>query len=285
MGQFLAGMGDRFHVDDRHRRVFRERPQHHVLAVVGPVDELREGAHADQIDIAAQHLRHFLDVLLGVAVHDRAEVELDRPGVLARLQHDGVAAQLEGAQLEAGAGAHGGVEEHQGDGLALERIAQPVLLVQRGLRQQRVEVTAGPVLGIEEVAKAHRGSCCGGEAAVAGNPENRNPARGRVCRRNVCNACDSLPGRGSRQRSARARGHAGGHAGAGQDVGVGADAGHGELAFGRPDHARKHGAMQHDLGRKVKGGLAPPPGNAPPCASAQSAGATVTRTRMRSPGS
>ena len=77
--------------------------QHAVLAVDRPVDELRERAHADQVDVARQHLRHFGDVLLGLAVHHRAEVELDRPRVLARLQHDGVAAELERAELEAGA--------------------------------------------------------------------------------------------------------------------------------------------------------------------------------------
>src|SRR5690606_17647391 len=85
------------------------------------------------------------------AVHDRAQVELDRPGVLARLQHDRVAAELERAQLEAGAGAQRGIEEHQGDRLALERIAGGVALVAGSLGQQRIELGAAEVLGVEEV--------------------------------------------------------------------------------------------------------------------------------------
>ena len=132
-------------------RVLREALQHLVLAVVLPVDELREGAHADQVDVAAEHPRDLGDVLLGLAVHHRAEVELDRPRVLARLQHHRVAAELEGAELEAGARAQRRVEEHQRDRLALERVAQLVALEQRGLRQQRVELGAAPVLGVQEM--------------------------------------------------------------------------------------------------------------------------------------
>src|SRR3546814_10738626 len=84
------------------------------ISVERPVDELREGAHADHVDVAAEHLRHLGDVLLGLAVHHRAQVELDRPGVLARLQHHRVPAQLERAQLEAGAGAQRAIEEQIG---------------------------------------------------------------------------------------------------------------------------------------------------------------------------
>ena len=93
--EFLAGMGDRLHVDHRHRGVCGETAQHLVLAIDGPVDELRERTHADHVDIARQHLRHFDDVLLGFAIHDCAEVELDRPGILARLQHHRMAAEME----------------------------------------------------------------------------------------------------------------------------------------------------------------------------------------------
>src|SRR5690606_20870690 len=77
--------------------------------------------------------------------------ELDRPGVLARLQHHRVAAELERAQLEAGTGAQRGIEEHQRDRLALERVASGAALELGGPRQHRVEPGAGPVLGIEEV--------------------------------------------------------------------------------------------------------------------------------------
>src|SRR5690606_3488443 len=75
----------------------------------------------------------------------------DRPGVLARLQHDRMAAELERAQLEAGAGTQRGIEEHQGDRLALERIAGGVALVAGSLGQQRIELGAAEVLGVEEV--------------------------------------------------------------------------------------------------------------------------------------
>ena len=87
-------------------RVLREALQHAVLAVERPVEELRERAHADQVDVARQHARDFGDVLLGLAVHHRAQVEFDRPRVLARLQHHRMAAELERAQLETGARAH-----------------------------------------------------------------------------------------------------------------------------------------------------------------------------------
>ncbi len=192
--QFLAGMGDRLHVDHRHRRIPGERLQHDVLAVMGPVDELRERAHADQVDIAAQHLRHLGDVLLGIAVHHRAQVELDRPRVLARLQDHRMPAQLEGAQLETGAGAHGGIEEHQRDRFAFQRIAQLVLLVSRRLRQQGIQLGAAPVLRVQEVL--HQGilvrECCGNSGAenektqpLAGFRQDRrkrpgDPARSRI---------------------------------------------------------------------------------------------------------
>src|SRR5690606_812093 len=88
--------------------------------------------------------------------------ELDRPRVLARLQHDGMAAQLEGAQLEAGAGAHGGIEEHQRDRAPLQFTAQLVALERGRLGEQRVQVRAAPVLGVEEVLERHRSIPCGG---------------------------------------------------------------------------------------------------------------------------
>ena len=154
--QLLAGMGDGFHVDHRHGRVFGEAFKHLVFAIGRPVDELRECAHADQVDVTAQHLRHFGDVFFGVAVHDRAEVELDRPRILAGGKDDGMAAQLKRTQLEAGAGAHRRVEEHQRDALALERIAQLVALVQRGLGQYGIQFGAAPVLGVQEML--HGGS-------------------------------------------------------------------------------------------------------------------------------
>ena len=103
MRQLLAGMGDRLHVDHRHRRILGEALQHAILAIHRPVHELREGAHTDQVNIAAQHLRHFRDVLLRLAVHHGAVVEFDRPGILAGLQHDGMPTQVEGTQLEAAA--------------------------------------------------------------------------------------------------------------------------------------------------------------------------------------
>ncbi|MNV50586.1 hypothetical protein D3C71_1426040 [compost metagenome] len=176
VGQFLARVGDGFHVDHRHRRVLGEALEHDVFAVLGPVDELGEGAHGDQVTVAAQHLGHFGDVFLGVPVHHRAQVELDRPGILARLQHDRVPAQLEGTQLEAGAGAHGRVEEHQGNRFALELVAQFVALEQRGLGQQGIQVGAAPVLGVQEVLQGHRSILCGWFSTVAGGGWGRRGA-------------------------------------------------------------------------------------------------------------
>ena len=177
MRQLLAGMGDGLHVDHRHGRIRGEGLQHDVLAVVGPVDELRERAYADQVHVTAQHLRDFGDVLLGVAIHHRAEVELDGPCVLARLQHHGMAAQLERPQLEAGAGAHGRIEEHQRDRLALQRVTQLVLLVEGGLGQQRIEVAAAPVLRVQEVL--HYGILVSG-MWQNGLQKRKNPASGWV---------------------------------------------------------------------------------------------------------
>ncbi len=97
MGQLLARMGDGLHVDHWHRRVLGKRLDHVVLAIHRPILELREGAHRNQVDVARQHARHFGNVLFGIAVHHRAHFELDRPCVLARRQHNGMATQMEGA--------------------------------------------------------------------------------------------------------------------------------------------------------------------------------------------
>src|SRR5690606_840904 len=113
-----------------------------ILAVDLPVDELGEGAYADQVDIARQHTRDFGDVLLGLAIHHRAELELDRPRILARRQHDGGAAELGGTQLEAGARSQRGIEEQQGDRLALQLIANLVALELSGMRKQGIEFGA-----------------------------------------------------------------------------------------------------------------------------------------------
>src|SRR5690606_35273071 len=74
-----------------------------------------------------------------------------RPGVLARLQHDRVAAEVERTELETGAGAHGRIEEHQRDRTPLERIAQAFALEAGGVHQQRVQFGAAPVLRVEEM--------------------------------------------------------------------------------------------------------------------------------------
>ena len=131
--ELLARMRDRLHVDHRHVGIFGERVQHAVLAVDRPVLELRERAHADQIDVARQHARDFGDVLFLVAVHDGAGAELDRPRVLARREHDRVAAELERAELEARARAHRRIEEQQRDRFAGEIAADPLALELRRL--------------------------------------------------------------------------------------------------------------------------------------------------------
>ncbi len=155
MRQFLHRMGDRLHVDDRHGRVLRERVDHTVFAVDRPVLELRERAHADQVDVARQHARDFGDVLLGFAVHDRAGVELDRPGVLAGLQDDRVAAELKGAEFEARARAHRRVEEQQRDRATTEVVSELVVPERGRLREQCVEFGAAPVLRTQKVANSH----------------------------------------------------------------------------------------------------------------------------------
>jgi hypothetical protein len=63
---------------------------------------------------------------------------------------------MECTQLEARARPQRRIEEHQGDRLAFELIAEADALVSRGLDEQRIEVLPCPILGIEEVL--HRGS-------------------------------------------------------------------------------------------------------------------------------
>ena len=51
--ELLARVRDRLHVDDRHRRVAARSPSiTRSCAVVLPALELREGAHADEVDVA-----------------------------------------------------------------------------------------------------------------------------------------------------------------------------------------------------------------------------------------
>ena len=116
--ELLARVRDRLHVDDRHRRVLREALDDVVLAVVLPALELGERAHGDEVAVAREHARDLLDVLLGLAVHDDAVAELDGPRALAGLEHDGVAAHLEDADLERRARAERRVEEDERDALA-----------------------------------------------------------------------------------------------------------------------------------------------------------------------
>ena len=162
--ELLTGVGDRLHVDDGDGGVAGEGLDDAVLAVDLPALELGEGAHGDRVDVAGQDARDLPHVLLGLAVHDDVVVELDRPGALAGLEHDGLAAELMHAELEAGAGAQRGVEEQQGD-----RLAGEALGVRSGLEgprrgEQGLDLGAGVVEGGEEVA--HAGSLTTGGRQV-----------------------------------------------------------------------------------------------------------------------
>jgi hypothetical protein len=155
VGQFLARMGDGLHVDHRHRGVAGESLDHPVLAVFRPVLELRERAHGDEIDVAAQHARHFGDVFLGLAIHHLAGREGDRPGILAGREHHRVSAELERAELEAGARAHRRVEEQQGDRLAGHLPPERRALESRRLVEQRVDLGTAVILRGQEMARWH----------------------------------------------------------------------------------------------------------------------------------
>src|SRR5690606_1709761 len=85
-----------------------------------------------------------------------------------------VAAELESAQLEAGPRAQRRVEEHQGNGLALERVAGGMALVAGSFGQQRVDFGAAEVLGVEEVF--HRGREKG--EGRRGKAETKKPSAG-----------------------------------------------------------------------------------------------------------
>ncbi len=156
MRQLLTGMGDRFHVDHRHRGVLREGLDHRVFAIDRPILELRKGTHRDQVHIAAQHARDFGDVFFRFAIHHRVRLELDRPCVFARRQHDGVTAKVKSAQLEAGARTHRRIEEQQGHRLAGKLLAARRTLERSGLFKQCVDLGAAVILGGDEMAKRHR---------------------------------------------------------------------------------------------------------------------------------
>ncbi len=198
MGEFLARMGDGLEIDHRHRGVAREGLDDEVFAIHRPVDEFRERAHADQVAVARQHARDFGHVFLGLAVHHLARFELDAPGILARCQHDGVPAELPGADLEGTARAHRGVEEQQRDGAPGEVAAELVALVARRLRQQLVELGAGAVLGAEEVPDVHR---------FRRSKKRKSPAPGWASRRSMQRQTTTQPGFrpgvGARARSCR----------------------------------------------------------------------------------
>jgi hypothetical protein len=111
VGEFLAGVDDRLHVDHRHRRVADEAREHAVFQVHAPVDELRERADGDHVAVSREHACCLADVLLCVTVHDAPLVEGHLPTALAGLEDDGVGAELERADLEGAARAQRGVEE------------------------------------------------------------------------------------------------------------------------------------------------------------------------------
>src|SRR5690606_13351076 len=76
-----------------------------------------------------------------------------------------------------GAGAHRRVEEHQRDRLSAQLVTELFALERGRLRQQRVEVGARPVLGVEEVpgGRSHRGGSVRKEGTPGG--KTKSPAR------------------------------------------------------------------------------------------------------------
>ena len=111
------------HVDHRDVGVGGEGLEDGVLPVLLPVHEFGEGPDPDQVAIAGEDLGRLFDVLLGVIEHHSPVFELQRPHPAGGGEHDGVASQLVGADVERGAGAQGVVEEEQGNGLPLEGLA------------------------------------------------------------------------------------------------------------------------------------------------------------------
>src|SRR3546814_640410 len=135
-------------------------------------------------------------------------------------------------QFEAGTGAQRGVEEHQRDGLSLERIAGRMALEARGLGQQRVDLGAGQVLGVEEVFHLGRERREGRRER-----ETKKPSTGAGLF-SECGKASGLPSE-RRFRSARARRHARRHAGGAEE-----DNGGGALLHGRRIAAWRPGAAQ-----------------------------------------
>jgi hypothetical protein len=179
--QLLTRVGDRLHVDDGDGRVAGERGDDGVLAVDLPALELGERAHGDRVDVARQDPRDLPHVLLGLAVHHDVVVELDRPGALARLEHDRLAAELMHAELEAGAGPQRRVEEQQGDRLAGEGLGVRPGLEAPRRGEQGLDLGACVVEGREEVAhafplntgRAAARAQSGGRAGERGRPSSR----------------------------------------------------------------------------------------------------------------
>ncbi len=187
VGQLLTWMGNGFQVDHRHRRVLCEGPDHPILPILGPVLEFRECPHRDQIDIARQHAGNLGHVLLGVAVHHAADCKLDGPGILARRQHDRMAAQLECTQLETRPRAHGWIEEQQRNRFSRQLLTARGTLERGSLVEQCVDLGATVILGGDEMAERHALVlvAMGGRAGPVGGWQsgrdetrtNKNPAR------------------------------------------------------------------------------------------------------------
>ena len=93
--------GGRLHGEDGTAGVLDELVEHRLGVVVVAVGEPGEGAHADDVAVAAHYGDGLKQVLALVAVHDDAALRLQLPGTGVHVEHDDVHAQVHGGLLRA----------------------------------------------------------------------------------------------------------------------------------------------------------------------------------------
>src|SRR5215213_2315666 len=112
--------------NDWHRRIFCERIEHGILALFVPVLQRRKGSQTDCYTVSLEDANKLRDVLSLVRIHHRALAVLESPTRSARLEYDGIPAELINSDLHRRTRAQAGIEEHEGHRLSCERLGKVV---------------------------------------------------------------------------------------------------------------------------------------------------------------
>ena len=131
VGKSLKGMhGGTLHEEHRTAAVLDELLEYLLFVVVLAALEAGEGAHTDDVAVAAHHGNSLQKVFALVALHDDSTLGLQFPRPLVHIEHDDVHAEVEGCLLGGEAGAQRVVEEDEHGGLVL---AKCLILIAVGL--------------------------------------------------------------------------------------------------------------------------------------------------------